>query len=54
MKPIHRMLTALLILGAPPVMLYTLWSNPVSAGEDDVIYYYPLRKMVGEALREGH
>ncbi|MGB2820850.1 MAG: hypothetical protein WBF17_07710, partial [Phycisphaerae bacterium] len=34
-------------------MLHTLWGNPTSAGEDDVIYYYPLRKMVGGALREG-
>jgi len=34
-------------------MLYPLWSNPVSAGEDDAIYYYPLRKMVGESLRSG-
>ncbi len=34
-------------------MLYPVWSNPVSAGEDDVVFYYPLRKMVGQALREG-
>ena len=43
----------LLILAAPVGMLYPLWSNPVSAGEDDVLYYYPVRKMVGQALREG-
>ncbi len=42
----------LIVLG-PMVMLHTLWGNPTSAGEDDVIYYYPLRKMVGRALREG-
>jgi hypothetical protein len=34
-------------------MLYPLWSNPVSAAEDDVIYYYPLRKMAAESLRSG-
>ncbi|HOF18050.1 MAG TPA: hypothetical protein PK082_04010 [Phycisphaerae bacterium] len=45
---------ALLALAALPMgMLYPLWGNPVSAGEDDVIYYYPLRKMVGEQLRAG-
>jgi len=36
------------------VMLYPLWSNPVSAGEDDVIYFYPQRVLVGQALRQGH
>ena len=46
-------LWVLLILAAPPVMLYTLWSNPLSAGEDDVVYYYPLRKLVGQGLGEG-
>ncbi len=45
-------LTVVLILLAPAAMLYTLWGNPVSAGEDDVIYYYPMRKMVGEKLRK--
>jgi hypothetical protein len=45
-------LTVVLILLAPAVMLYTLWGNPVSAGEDDVIYYYPMRKMVGQQLRK--
>jgi len=34
-------------------MLYTLWVNPLSAGEDDVVYYYPLRTMVGRCLAEG-
>ena len=43
----------LLILAAPPLMLYTLWSNPLSAGEDDVVYYYPLRTLVGQAMGEG-
>jgi hypothetical protein len=40
-----------LVLVAPPLMLYTIWLNPVSAAEDDVVYVFPLRKMVGEALR---
>jgi len=46
-------LWVLLILAAPPLMLYTLWSNPLSAGEDDVVYYYPLRTLVGRAMGEG-
>ncbi|MFA6133795.1 MAG: hypothetical protein WC869_07260 [Phycisphaerae bacterium] len=44
---------ALLILAAPPVMLYTVWINPTSAAEDDVTYVYPMRVMVAQALREG-
>ncbi len=43
----------IVILAAPLVMLYPLWTNPLIAGADDVIHYYPLRKMVGRALREG-
>ncbi len=49
-KRIRSILPILLILLAPAVMLYTLWGNPVSAGEDDIIYYYPMRKMVGQKL----
>ncbi|MFB3892583.1 MAG: hypothetical protein ACE15C_11240 [Phycisphaerae bacterium] len=41
------------VLLSPPVMLYHLWANPVSAGEDDVIAYYPLRKLVGQAIARG-
>ncbi|MCJ7543707.1 MAG: hypothetical protein MUP47_03930 [Phycisphaerae bacterium] len=53
MKRLRRILPLLLILGAPPVVLWAVWINPVSAGEDDVVYVYPLRTMVGQALREG-
>ena len=51
-KRIRASLTVTMILLAPAAMLYTLWGNPVSAGEDDVIYYYPMRKMVGQQLRK--
>ena len=51
MKRIRATLPILLIGLAPAAMLYTLWGNPVSAGEDDIIYYYPMRKMVGQKLR---
>lgn len=35
------------------VVLYPLWANPLSAGEDDVVYYHPLRTMVGDAFSRG-
>ena len=50
---IRRVIPVLLILAAPAAMLYPLWSNPVSAGEDDVVFYYPLRKMLGAAIAQG-
>jgi len=42
-----------LVVLLPAGMLYPLWRNPTAGGEDDVIYCYPLRKLVGEVLREG-
>ena len=48
-----RISPLLLILFAPMAMLYPIWSSPVSAGEDDLVYYYPLRKMAGDQLRQG-
>ena len=51
------MLRRFLICGAllllPIAMLQPLWSSPTSAGEDDVVYYYPLRMMVAEQVRAG-
>ncbi len=47
-------LLAVVFVLLPMVMLYPLWSNPVSAGEDDVTYFYPQRVLVGQALRQGH
>lgn len=44
---------ALFLILLPMAMLYPLWGNPLSAGEDDVVYYYPLRKMVGDELAQG-
>ena len=52
-KLLRAVIPVVLIVLAPAGMLYTLWGNPTSAGEDDVIYYYPLRKLVGHALRDG-
>jgi hypothetical protein len=53
MRKAVGVIPVLLILLAPPAMLWTLWLNPVSAGEDDLGYYYPLRVMAGQSLREG-
>ncbi len=53
MNRILRIIPLLLIVLAPAFMLSSVWSNPVSAGEDDVVYYYPLRVMVSRAIREG-
>lgn len=53
MRRLAPIIPVLLILAAPPVMLWTLWVNPLSAGEDDVEYYYPLRVLVGRELAEG-
>ena len=53
MKLARRILPLLLILLAPLGMLYAVWANPGSAAEDDVVYVYPLRRMVGQALRQG-
>ncbi len=50
----YRWLVATAVLAAlPMIVLYPLWTNPLSAGEDDVIYYYPLRVMVGDSLQQG-
>jgi hypothetical protein len=48
-----RLGVAMLLLALPPAMLYTLWTNPLSAGEDDCVYYYPLRKMVAQQVLAG-
>ncbi len=37
----------------PAAMLAPVWFAPLGAGEDDLVYYWPLRTLVGEALRAG-
>lgn len=49
----RRFLPIALLLLAPAGMLTTVWSDPLSAGEDDVVYFQPVRALVGEALAEG-
>ncbi len=41
------------MLIVPMVMFYPLWSNPTAAGEDDLLYYYPLREMAGDRISAG-
>ena len=53
MRTLRAVIPWLLIVSSPMVMLYPLWSRPVSAGEDDLMWFYPTGKMVGAAIREG-
>lgn len=46
-------LWVLFLIVLPMVLLVSLWRDPLSAGEDDVLYYYPLRVQVGRALARG-
>jgi hypothetical protein len=50
---LRSLLCAAMLIVLPMAMLWPLWSRPVCAGEDDVLYYYPLRKQVGESLARG-
>ncbi|MBN1554879.1 MAG: hypothetical protein JXA11_09040 [Phycisphaerae bacterium] len=43
----------LMLIALPMVLLAGLWREPLSAGEDDILYYYPLRVQAGEALSRG-
>ncbi len=47
-------LTILLLVLLPAGMLYPLWTDPTSAGEDDVVFFYPVRVLTADALRQGH
>ncbi|MBI5723700.1 MAG: hypothetical protein HZA50_07075 [Planctomycetes bacterium] len=53
MKKLPDILIVLLLACLPMAMLYPLWLNPTSAGEDDVLYYYPVRKTTGQELAAG-
>ncbi len=53
MKAVWKILPVLLVLSVPVAMFYPLWNNPTAAGEDDLLYYYPLRKMTGQSIRAG-
>ena len=47
------LLAVLWLLALPAGVLAPLWVSPICAGEDDVVYYLPLRMGVGDALAKG-
>ena len=49
----RRALPLLVLVVAPWVMLPTVGSNPLSAGEDDAVFFHPIRVMVGQSLARG-
>lgn len=50
----RRFLCTLLIVGLPPLMLAGAWRlGGVSALEDDLIYYRPIRTFIGDSIRAG-
>jgi len=49
----RRLLIPALLAALPMAMLYPLWSCPTSAGEDDMVYYWPLRQTVARHVRAG-
>ncbi|MFP4053759.1 MAG: hypothetical protein ACLFV7_07845 [Phycisphaerae bacterium] len=50
----RSLLCVLVLASLPAAVLSPLWEYPLSAGEDDVIYYYPLRVLAGRAISDGH
>ncbi len=47
---LRRAAALLWLLLGPMFMLWPLWQMPTAAGEDDLIYYFPLRVLVGKSL----
>lgn len=55
--PLRRragLLIVLWLLAGPMLVLSHLWTAPTSAGEDDMLYYFPLRVLVGRSLAQFH
>ncbi len=48
-----RVLPLLVVVLAPLFMLPTVWSDPLSAGEDDAVFFHPIRVLVGESIARG-
>ncbi len=54
MLPMFRKIVIVAVLiGVPMGMLYPLWRCPTTAGEDDFVFYWPVRKIVAEQMRSG-
>lgn len=50
----RRLLCTVLFVGLPPLMFAGAWRlGGVSALEDDVLYYLPIRAFIGDAIRHG-
>ena len=49
----RKLMVAAVLIGLPMGMLYPVWSRPLTAGEDDFVFYWPVRKIVTESLRAG-
>ncbi len=49
----RRLLIPLVLIGLPMVVLYPLWTRPITAGEDDFVFYWPVRQIVADHLRSG-
>jgi hypothetical protein len=50
----RRIVCTLLIVGLPPLVLAGAWRlGGVSALEDDLVYYLPIRAFIGESIRAG-
>ncbi len=52
-RPAVRLVILAWLLLGPMLMLATIWGAPTSAGEDDVVNYFPLRWLVGKSIRAG-
>jgi len=51
----RRVLVFLAVLALPGVMLAPVWRlYGLGAGEDDILYYFPMRTLFGELVRGGH
>ena len=52
-QPMRKALLVAYFVILPMAMLYPLWVSPTSAGEDDAVYYWPLRALVSQAVQAG-
>ena len=50
---LRKVIVLVVLIGLPLGMIYPLWGCPVTAGEDDLVYYWPIRKLVAQQMRSG-
>jgi len=51
---LRKIIVPIVLIGLPLGMIYPLWRCPVTAGEDDLVFYWPMRKLVAQQMRPGH